>query len=173
MVSSSSQCTEEGLDVVIVNPGVILGEGFYDSGSGSFFKQIKNGFSYNVPGATGFVDVQDVVKAMIALMQSNILNERYILVGHNLEFEALFQKIAKTLGVPPPSKMLKNWQLELAWRLDWFAGLFGKRRKLFRSTARSAYGKSIYDQTKLIKAIDFEYTELKKTLDRIAKHINR
>ena len=165
--------TEEGLDAVIVNPGVILGEGFYHSGSGAFFKQIKNGLRYNVPGASGFVDVQDVVRAMVLLMKSDRVNERYILVGHNLAFKTLFNQIAVNLGVEAPSKLLKKWQLELAWRLDWFAGLFGKRRQLFRSTARSAYRTHVYNTIKLKKALDFKYTALEQTLDRIAKHINR
>jgi len=165
--------TQEGLDAVLVNPGVILGEGFYNSGSGTFFKQIKNGLRYNVPGASGFVDVQDVVKAMIILMQSSIVNERYILVGYNLKFQTLFQKIAEALGVQPPSKMLKKWQLELAWRLDWLVGLFGKKRKLFRSTARSAYSKSVYSSAKLKEELNFEYTPLSETLNRVARHINR
>ena len=165
--------TQEGLDAVMVNPGVILGEGFYSSGSGAFFRQVKNGLRYNVPGASGFVDVQDVVSALLRLMQSEIKNERYILVGYNLKFEDLFQKIAEALGVQTPSKMLKKWQLELAWRLDWLAGLFGKRRKLFRSTARSAYSESIYSSAKLKEELSFEYTPLSETLQRVARHLNR
>ncbi|MAW96815.1 MAG: NAD-dependent epimerase [Leeuwenhoekiella sp.] len=165
--------TEEGLDAVLVNPGVILGEGFYNSGSGTFFKQIKKGLRYNVPGASGFVDVQDVVRALMQLMQSSIKNERYILVGDNLKFKDFFQKIAETFGVQPPSKMLKKWQLELAWRLDWLAGLFGKKRKLFRNTARSAYSKSVYSSAKLKEELNFEYTPLSETLNRVARHFNR
>ncbi len=165
--------TQEGLDVIVINPGVILGEGFYSSGSGVFFRQVKNGLRYNVPGASGFVDVQDVIKALLQLMQSEIKNERYILVGHNLKFEYFFQKIAEALGVQPPSKMLKKWQLELAWRLDWFAGLFGKKRKLFRSTARSAYSVSLYSSAKLKEELNFKYTPLEDTLHRITRHLNR
>lgn len=163
--------TQEGLDVVIVNPGVILGEGFYSKGSGTFFISVQNGLKYTVPGSTGFVDVEDVVQAMYQLMKSTIVNERYILVGHNLKFKTLLAKIAKALGVRLPSKELKRWQLDLAWKLDWFTSLFGKRRQLTKSTARSAYTESVYDNTKLKKELDFEYHDIDSTITRVAKHL--
>ncbi len=164
--------TQEGLDAVVVNPGVILGEGFYKSGSGVFFRQVKKGFKYVVPGGSGFVDVQDVVRALVLLMQSEIKNERYILVGYNLKFESLFQQIANALKVQAPKRMLKKWQLELAWRLDWFAGLFGKKRKLFSTTARSAYTVSTYNSSKIREELNFEFTPLDETLERVANHLN-
>ena len=163
--------TQEGLDVVIVNPGVILGEGFYGKGSGMLFSSVQNGLKYTVPGSTGFVDVEDVVQAMYLLMQHGIKNERYILVGHNLKFKSVLDKIAKALGVALPSKELKKWQLNLAWKLDWFASLFGKRRQLTKSTARSAYTASIYENSKLKKELGFEYNAIEATVNRIAKHL--
>ena len=40
------RASQEGVDVVIVNPGVILGSGFWTSGSGKMFSQIHKGFSF-------------------------------------------------------------------------------------------------------------------------------
>jgi nucleoside-diphosphate-sugar epimerase len=40
------RASQEGIDVVIVNPGIILGAGFWASGSGKIFTQIFNGFKY-------------------------------------------------------------------------------------------------------------------------------
>ena len=59
------RASQENVDVVIVNPGVILGSGFWNTGSGKLFSQIFNGFKYYTEGITGFVSVQDVVKPMI------------------------------------------------------------------------------------------------------------
>ena len=165
--------TQEGLGVVIVNPGVILGEGYYNSGSGTMFKQIANGLKFTVPGSTGFVDVIDVVRAMILLMQSDVHNERFILVGHNLAFETVLKNTATALGVKSPSKMLKKWHLDLTWKIDWFLSLLGKRRRLTKSTAKSAFTQTVYDASKLkAELADFEYTPIKETLQRVAKHFN-
>jgi dihydroflavonol-4-reductase len=42
---------------------------------------VYHGFNYYTEGVTGFVSVQDVVKAMIQLVNSSIKNERFILVS--------------------------------------------------------------------------------------------
>jgi dihydroflavonol-4-reductase len=64
---------QEGLSVVIINPGVILGPGFWDSGSGLIFTKIKNGLLFYTKGTSGFVSVNDVVKIMIQLMKKDII----------------------------------------------------------------------------------------------------
>ena len=105
-------------------------------------------------------------------MKHSITNERYILVGHNIKFSTLFEKIAVALKSTVPLKKIKIWQLELAWRLDWFAGIFGNKRRLFRSTARSAYAQVSYDSSKLKQDLNFTYTPLNDTIQRISKHFN-
>ena len=54
----------EGLNAVIVNPGVIIGSGYWRRGSGAFITQISRGMNYFPPGKTGFICVKDVVKIM-------------------------------------------------------------------------------------------------------------
>jgi len=58
--------TQEGLDVVVVQPGVIIGPGFWNSGTGEIFTKVSNGFNYYTSGTVGVVDVNDVVKSMCA-----------------------------------------------------------------------------------------------------------
>ena len=95
--------TQEGLDAVIVNPGIILGAGYWKGGSsGNLFRKIHEGMKYYVNGVVGYVDVFDVVDAMVLLMNSNIKNENYILVSENLSFKDFQYKVAKKLKVKPP-----------------------------------------------------------------------
>ena len=81
------RASQEDVEVVIVNPGVILGAGFWTTGSGKLFQQVYNRFKYYTEGITGFVGVKDVVTAMILLMNSNIKNERFILVSENKTYK--------------------------------------------------------------------------------------
>ena len=62
----------EGLNAVIVNPGVIIGNGFWKRGSGVIFTQVSRGLKYFTTGSTGFVCVTDVVNVMFQLMEKNI-----------------------------------------------------------------------------------------------------
>ena len=58
----------EGLNATIVNPSLILGAGRWDSGSCELFNTIAKGFPFYTTGINGFVDVKDVVRAMITLL---------------------------------------------------------------------------------------------------------
>nr|WP_299387250.1 NAD-dependent epimerase/dehydratase family protein [Allomuricauda sp.] len=158
--------SQEGLAVVVVNPGVVLGPGFWKSGSGSFFTYANKGKKYFIPGGTGFVSVQDVVKSMTALMQSSVEGERFILVSENWTYGELFKKIAKRLGVQPPQKQLSLKSLELFWRLDWFRNRFrGKRRRLTKNMVKGMYKREMYSNSKIKNALDLEFGDLEQTLD--------
>lgn len=158
--------TQEGLDAVIVNPGVIIGPGIWRYGSGSLIKMIYNKLKYYTTGSTGYVDVNDVVKAMIQLVKSNHKNERYILISENLSFKDFFTKTARYLRVKQPQKEAKPWLLNIAWRLDWLKHkLTGKRRVLSKQTAKSALTETNYSNKKIKEAIGFEFLPMDKSIE--------
>ena len=157
--------SQEGLPVVIVNPGVVIGPGFWKSGSGTFFIYTAKDKKHFIPGGTGFVSVQDVVNAMVSLTSSGVRSERFILVNQNLTYEQLFQKIAPKLRVQPPTKKLSYFSLEVFWRLDWIrSNLLGKKRQLSKAIAKGLYHQEVYDNSKLGKAIEFQYGDLDKDI---------
>ena len=90
------RASQEGLPVVIVNPGIILGETDYNHGSGQFFEKTNRNQPFYVSGGSGFVDVRDVVCFMEQLMDSDLVNERYILVAENKTFKSILKSIAET-----------------------------------------------------------------------------
>ncbi|EPR73280.1 3-beta hydroxysteroid dehydrogenase/isomerase family protein [Winogradskyella psychrotolerans RS-3] len=163
--------TQEGLDAVIVNPGIILGAGYWNGGgSGNLFKRIYKGMPYYTTGVTGYIDVWDVVKAMEQLMHSTIKNEGFILVTENLSFQTFLTKTAKKLEVKPPTKEAKPWLLGIAWRLDWLQHLlFGKRRSLSKQTAKSALSVTNYDASKIINSLNFEFKPIDKSIEEVSK----
>ena len=162
--------TQEGLDAVIVNPGIILGAGYWNGGSsGNLFKRIYNGMPYYTLGITGYVDIWDVVKAMQQLMNSNIKNEGFILVSENISFKALQTKTAEELQVKPPNKEAKPWLLAIAWRLDWLKHkLFGKPRILSKQVAKSAINISKYDASKLKTTLNFEFKPINTSIEEVS-----
>ena len=118
------RASQEGVDVVIVNPGVILGSGFWNAGSGKLFSQVYNGFQFYTEGVTGFISVQDVVKPMILLMNSTVKNERFILVSENKSFKEIFFLIADGFDKKRPSIKIKPWQTNIFWRVAWLISKF-------------------------------------------------
>ncbi len=109
------RASQEGVPVVIVNPGVIIGPGFWENGSGKIFSKVNSGLNYYFTKTTGFVGVWDVVKVMQQLMNSPVKNEDFIVVSENLSFREIFGMTAKSLGKPAPSKKLKKWMIFTGW----------------------------------------------------------
>lgn len=159
--------SQEGIDAVIINPGIIIGPGFWNSGgSSSLIKKIYKGMPYYTHGVTAYVDVDDVVRAMILLMQSPITNERFIVISENLSFKEFQQQTALALGVKPASKEATPLILGLGWRLDWLNRLLtGKRRRLSRQMTRSARSITKYDASKIKNALDFEFKPMQASIE--------
>jgi len=160
----------EGLCAVIVNPSVVLGIGNRNSSSNQLFNRVQNGFKYYTKGITGFVDVKDVSKCMISLMESNIQGERFILNSENLNFKNVMKLMAKELNVKAPTIEIKPWVSSLGWRLDWVRKyLFFQARKFTKSMARSLYEKKSYSSKKIKRTLDISFIPIKKTIENHAK----
>jgi len=163
--------TQEGLDSVIVQPGVIIGSGHWNSASGSIFKSISKGVSFYTTGGIGIVDVRDVIRVMITLMNSPIKNRNYILVAKNIYFKELLSLIAEFLNKKPPDRYISKWKLILFSNLDWLSKkLFNTKRKLLKATIENLYTESFYDATKIKEDLNFTFIPFEKTLERVAKY---
>lgn len=162
---------EEGLQVVIVNPSIIIGAGRWDQASGRFFRQVYQGMKFYPTGVTGFVDVRDVVSAMLQLMDSDIVGERFILSGENLSYKTFLSKIAGYLGKKAPHQKATPLLAALAWRADWLRGkLSGEKPLLTSETARSSSAKVYYDNNKITEALeDFVFTPMDVSIRGTAK----
>lgn len=156
------RASQEGIAIAIVNPGVILGPGFWKTGSGLLFSTAWKSPSYYLPNGTGFVTVNDVVTALLLLMQADVKNERFILVNQNWSYKKIMAVLAKGLQKKVPVKKIQFWQLEILWRLDWcYSQLTGNPRKLSKKMAGLFKKQRIYHTTKLSKFIpQFSYEDL-------------
>lgn len=166
--------TQEGLDAVIVNPGVIFGSGYWNSGSGVIVKMADKQIPFYTSGGVGMVDVQDVVSIMIQLMKSNIVNQKYILVGKNIYHRELLSELAVLLHKKPPRKSIAKWKLVVFSNLDWFFNkIFRTKRKLLRPTVDSLYKTSFYDASKITTDLNFQFTHYRETLRRVAENYSK
>ncbi|WP_394758085.1 NAD-dependent epimerase/dehydratase family protein [Flavobacterium sp.] len=152
---------QEGLDVVVVNPGVILGPLFWTEGSGEIYAKVKNGLPFYTKGSTGFICVNDLVKCMFLLMQSTIVNEKFILISENKTYQELVFTIAEILQVKKPKLHAGKLLTSFAWRTDWFfATFFGKKRTLTKDLASALHTKDFYSNEKIIKQLDYKFLKV-------------
>jgi len=156
----------EGLPAVIVNPSTLLGYGDWNTSSCAIFKNTFNEFPWYTNGINGFVDVRDAARIVVALLDSNITGERYILNGENWSFQQLFNEIATAFGKKPPSREATPLLGKLAWRIERVKSFFsGHRPLLTRESARIAQSKTYFDNTKILQQLPgFTFTPLEQTI---------
>lgn len=166
----------EGLQAVIVNPSIILGAGDWNkSGSSRLFKSVYNEFPWYTEGVTGFVDVMDVVKAMMLLMESDVSAQRFIVSGGNYTYHQLFDEIANCFGKKPPHKLVTPLIAATVWRMEALKSFFtGSDPLLTKETTLTAQAKVYYNNSKIKQYIPaFEFTPIKKTISRVCSELRQ
>lgn len=154
---------QEGLQVIIVNPGIIIGPGFENQSSGQLIKKVADGLLFYTYGKTAFVVVDDLVGIMIELMESSICNERFILIGQNIVFRDLFNTIADTLKVKRPSIEAKPFLIGLTWRLYWVLSLFStKPKQISKDSLQSLLNKKEFSNQKIKSALQTSFIDVKQ-----------
>ena len=154
------RASQEGVPVVILNPGIIIGN---DS---QIQKIIKNKFNFYTSGVSGFVTVEDVVKAAIGLMQEKIKNERFILVSENISFKDFvnyFSKKNKNYSIRIPKSILY-----LTWFIESFLShLRIKNKFLTKALINNLYSKNYYNGNKICGYLKtFNYSKIYPYLER-------
>jgi nucleoside-diphosphate-sugar epimerase len=164
------RASQEGIDVIVVNPGVILGAGFWKNGTGKLFSKIYKGLKFYTEGITGFVSVKDVVEVMIRLMKSDKKNERYILVSENCSFKEVFFQIADNFDKKRPSIKTTKLMGSIGWRLEKIKSLItGKPPILTKQTSKSIHNKHYYSSEKIKKALNFKFEPISETIKSTCK----
>lgn len=164
------RASQEGVPVVIVNPGVIIGPGFWNKGSGKMFSSVKKGLKFYTNGTTGFVCVNDVVELMIKLMKVGIENERFVLVSDNLTYKHVLEKIAKAMGVPKPKYRVGSKLLSIIWRLEWIKSKINSKEPLLtKHTARSSVAIHPYSSKKIENLLNYQFSSVDECIVQTAK----
>jgi dihydroflavonol-4-reductase len=162
----------EGLNAVIVNPSLIIGANAGILGSGQLFETVRKGLKFYTEGSAGFVDVEDVAKCMIALMESDNTEQRYIISAENRNYQQLTTEIAKGFNIPPPATLAKPWMMELAWRGAAFVGFItGKAPALDKVAAKSSTQEKNFDNSKIKAATGIEFKPISKSITEICERL--
>jgi len=164
---------EEGLDAVIVNPSIIFGPANWETGSAKMFKTVWDGMKFYTKGITGFVDVKDVVRAMMLLMDETNFelakNQKYLLNAENLSYQNVFYQIADAIEKPRPKIYASDFMMDFAWRVLRIVSLITRKPPLIsRETAASSRAVNNFDGSKIVKQFNFEYRPISETIQQTA-----
>lgn len=156
----------EGLNAVMVNPTVIIGEGNFKTDSSVLFANVYKGLKFYSEGINGFVDVRDVSRCMIQLMNSDVANERFIVCSDNKSYKEVLFAIADALHVKRPSIKVNTMLAEMAWRAEIFKSFFtGNKPMVTKETARTALNMHQYSNEKIKQVANTNFYSISDSIN--------
>jgi nucleoside-diphosphate-sugar epimerase len=155
----------EGLNAVIVNPSIIIGPGDWQRSSLRLFNEVNKGLRFYTEGITGYVDVRDVVRAMISLMNSELSAERYIISAGNYSYKEILSMIAGSLGKRPPGIRATPFMIKTACLFDWtWSLLTAGKRKITRDVLIASKSRISFSNNKIKNATGLDFIPIEESI---------
>jgi nucleoside-diphosphate-sugar epimerase len=162
---------EEGLNAVIVNPGIIFSPGFWNQSSSRIFETCYHGNKYYTSGTTGYVSARDLARIMIELIQQRKFRNRYIVIENNYNYKTIFSLVQSGLKKPLPSINVSRRTL---WIVYFFASIIsrvtGKSLQVTKAIVNAAFNKQKFSNQKVKEALNFDFTPIDQLISQICKH---
>lgn len=159
------RASAEGMPVIVLNPGVIIGSGNWHSSSGVLFETMAK-LPYISGGSTAYVDVRDVAKIALQLMNtSDYDNERFIIISENKSYEMVSNWVRAQLGLSS-TKELSNLWISFLGILNFLFGWLYPPFRYFNKSNREALTTNIpFSNEKIVKALDYKFIPIKDSLE--------
>ncbi|AKK71460.1 NAD-dependent epimerase [Chryseobacterium gallinarum] len=158
------RASAEGLNVVIINPGMIVGSGNWNQSSGELFSTFEDN-SFTFSGGSAYVDVRDVAKTAVELMENNIFGERFIIVAENNRYADLAQQIRTRLGLKE-AKILSGFQLNIGRLANALFGWFiPKLRMITKSNIEAISSFNTISNQKIKEKLGYQFIPVKESID--------
>lgn len=156
---------EEGLNAVIVNPGIILGPGFWNQSSGKLIKTSFKGNSFYTNGSSATIDAKDVAACMIQLVENKQFSQRFVLIENNYSFKEILTQLHKALGKKEPTIEVGKIVLTIG---KWFDGIrsfiSGKEQLITQETITAGLDKNSYNNDRIKLALNYQFIPLQETV---------
>jgi nucleoside-diphosphate-sugar epimerase len=166
---------EEGLETVILNPSVILAGADWTKSSAKLFKYVWDEKRFYIASHLNYVDVRDVARASVELLQRSHPGERFILNGGSIPLSDFFAGLAVRFSKKAPSVKLNKTLLQTVAFLEGMRSrLAGAEPLITPETARLAGTRFHYHNEKIKKHLNFQFQTIDHTLDWCCEYyINR
>ncbi len=156
---------EEGLKAVIVNPGLVIGPGFWNQSSGKLISTCYKGTPFYTNGSSASVSATDTAACMIRLVELKQFDKRFVLTAHNYTFKELLSLIHKAFGKKEPSMEAGKTLLKLGMWLDALRyKLTGKEQVITRATVTAGLEKNTFTNKRIKETLRIEFEPLAETI---------
>jgi dihydroflavonol-4-reductase len=170
------QASAAGADVVVVNPGLLLGPGDSNDGSTRIVSRFLGGQSpCYAAGGISFADVRDVARACVTALARGRTGQRYLLGAHNRSYRQLLDALSAITGQPPAVPLVPALAAASAVWSETAARIWTHRFEEWNSTtARYSARFNYCRMDKAIRELDYRPRPFDETLrDTVADVLRR
>ncbi|MFT5999833.1 MAG: dihydroflavonol-4-reductase [Neolewinella sp.] len=156
----------EGLEVAVLYPTHMIGTGNWERDHApKLWRMAARERGFYPTGTTGFVDVRDVAEAAMVILDRDQDGDRFLLNAANLSWREAMTKIAKSIGVKPPTLKVSAWQSGLLWPIELLrASLAGSKPIITRESHQNVQADFRYDGTNYVEATGKAYRDIGETI---------
>ncbi len=156
---------EEGLNVALVSPSVVLGPGDWDKSSSRIFRYIWKERQFYTEGALNYVDARDVADMVLRIYRGTVSGEKFIASAGSVPLKSFFDAVATQFGKKPPGIRVGRKLAILIARMETVRCWLGGREPLItKQTARLANEKYQYTHQKAVEQLGMSFHSLEETL---------
>ncbi|MDZ4824082.1 MAG: SDR family oxidoreductase [Flavobacteriales bacterium] len=164
------RAVQEGLNVVILNPGFVVGAGRANRSSGQLITVLDRGLPFYSSGGTGVVAARDVAWCVAELLKHELPGERFTCIAENLSFKQIFEMMCSSLGRNAPKKIAPDWILNLAIAGSWMLEkLTGRRASITKESVKNTELTFSYSNEKIKTEIGVQFTPVQSAIDEAVK----
>jgi dihydroflavonol-4-reductase len=158
---------KQGLDVVVINPGSMIGPYDYTLQFGRLFMDLRDGkIPAVLPGGAPWAHVNEVAKAHIAAVDKGRTGERYICAGVNESYKTVFEAIAESIGAKAPGFTMPPWMtVAYGYAMEFISNFTNKKPDLNPGQARYMSVFPKYDSSKAERELGFIALPLQKMIE--------
>jgi len=164
-----------GLEVVVVNPSLLLGPGDRRlSSTGDVLRFLRREIPVVPRGGVSFVDVRDAADAVVAALDRGRPGRRYLLGGPNWSFAEFFGRLSRASKVAPPRLQVPDrWARVGASVLEAVAEKLGRSAPVDRVSVEMSQVYWYCDSTRATRELSFTPRDPGETLDETIRWLRR
>lgn len=161
----------EGLEVAVLYPSLILGPGdFNGHNTPSLWRMAAQERGFYPEGSTGLVALEDVVAAVIAVLERDTDGDRFLLNAANLSWKEVLTLLAKSIGKKPPGLAVPRWQSALLWPVEKVrTSLTGTRPLITKESHRNVQASFRYDGSGFRELTGRDYRDIGTVIESIGQ----
>src|SRR5690554_897258 len=153
---------QEGLEVMVFNPSVLLGKLTDQRSSTKIYDYIIQENKFYPKGSINYIDVRDAAELVARIYQKGRWNERFILNKENIAYRKFFEEVALAFQKKAPTTPASGIMLTIALLWQRIHSIFSSSQiTISPQTAKLAQENYSYDNSKVASMGLCEFSPLR------------